>query len=157
MLLFHRDVEAACKKHIKTYHNNCSGFVRAVANELLLLVPGISNNANGQMDWMKLINTPSFQHLGEGKIGEIHAVNWAAQGHFVICGLNSEELQVNRPNRTVNHGHVAIVVGEKGNTGWPLAYWGSLGGSAGNRESLSKSFRTSDRENISYFGYRVPK
>ena len=57
MMLFKKDVEAACKKHFEEHKNNCSGFVRAVADELIILVPGISSNANGQIDWMRLINT----------------------------------------------------------------------------------------------------
>jgi len=157
MYLFKRDVEASCKKHIDKHKKNCSGFIRAVASDLLILIPGISQNADGQVEFMRLINTPDFQHLGDGQAGEIRAVNWASDGHFVICGMRSPELQTHRPGRTINHGHVAVVVDGLGKTGWPLAYWGSLGGSPGIRESLSKSFRLSDRSAISYFGHIIPR
>lgn len=157
MLLFERDVKKACEKHYENHQSNCSGFIRAVAKELLVLIPGITSNADGQVTFMKLINTPSFRHLGDGQKGELEAVRWASSGDFVICGMKSTDLQTNRPGRTVKHGHVAIVVGGWSPTKWPLAYWGSLGGSGGKNASLSKTFRAADRPSISYFGYRLPR
>lgn len=153
--LFERDVEASCKKNIEIHKNNCSGFIRAVVNDLLILVPGISSNADWQVEFMRIIETPSFRHLGNGQSGEFEAVKQAGLGNLVLCGMKSEELQENRPKQNVRHGHVAVVVDGWGKTGWPLAYWGSLGSKEGIRASLSKSFRGADRPSISYFVYNI--
>ena len=158
--LIERDVEASCKRMltIKDNEHNCSAFVRAVADNLMLFVPGTSGNANVQLDFMKFVSTVPgmFSLLGRGRVAEPRAVTAAGQGALVICGATSEELQQNREG-LVNHGHIAIVVDGWGASGWPLAWWGQLGGTAGRRESLSKCFRASDRALISYFAYSAPE
>lgn len=157
--LIDRDVEASCKRVLPTNDNehNCSGFVRSVADDLLLLVPGASANADGQLDFMQLIGSVPgvFSFLGRGRLAESRAVTAAQQGALVICGMTSAELQRNRKEK-IRNGHVAIVVNGWSSNGWPLAWWGQKGGTAGRREGLSKCFRAGDRASISYFAYSAP-
>lgn len=150
-----RDVEASCKKLIDDHAQNCSGFIRAVAADLMIFIPGISGQADGQIEFQRLVGAPNGKALGTGQGAEAAALRWAADGHLVIAGMTSSELEANRPGRTVSHGHVAIVMDGKGATGWPLGYWGQLGGTPGKRESLSTCFRRADRAQLSYFGYRI--
>jgi hypothetical protein len=100
-----------------------------------------------------------MRYLGDGPSAEVEAVQLAEGGDLVICGMTKMELQANRPKKTINHGHVAVLVGGWGKTGWPLAYWGSYGddGVPGRNESLSISFRATDRKTIHYFAFSVPK
>lgn len=154
--LIDRDVPTSCLRQINVNGNehNCSGFVRAVADDLMLFVPGVSSNADGQIEVMDLISrSPGiFGLLGRGRVAEPLAVVAAANGAFVICGMTTAELQKNRTKKVTN-GHVAIVTGSWASTGWPNAWWGQLGGTPGRNESLSKCFRASDRESIRYFAY----
>jgi hypothetical protein len=101
-------------KLIQTYKEDCSGFVRAVANDLMLLVPGVSGNADDQVDFMGMllkqsavVTNSTMRYLGDGKSVEGEAVKLAESGNFVVCGLTSKELQTNRPKEKVSHGHVA--------------------------------------------------
>ena len=155
--LIEHDVQASCARKIKVDDNqhNCSGFVRAVSDDLMLLVPGVFANADGQLDFMEMISrTPGiFWSLGKGRVAEPRAVTAAKTGAFVVCGMSSSELQKNRPDKNVYNGHVAIVVGSWAATGWPNAWWGQKGGTPGRSESLSKCFRHLDREGIRYFAY----
>ncbi len=156
--LLTRNVEDACKRKLEVDDNehNCSGFVRAVADDQMLFVPGVSGNADSQVEFMELIaGIPRlFYFIGTGRSAEVDAVNSAGLGNFVVCGMTSRELQKNRKD-TVNHGHVALVANGWGATGWPLAWWGQKGGKPGKRESLSKCFRATDRDMIKYFAYLV--
>lgn len=156
--LFTRNIDDACKRKLEVDGNehNCSGFVRAVADDQMLFVPGVSGNADAQVEFMELIaGIPRlFYFLGKGRSAEVDAVDSAGRGHLVICGMTSRELQKNRKG-TVNHGHVAIVADGWGDTGWPLAWWGQKGGKPGRRESLSKCFRAADRDAIKYLSYIV--
>jgi len=154
MKLFERNVEKTCQAKLDQYAKNCSGFVGAVATDLLVLVPGMSSLADDQVFFMRAIATPLFRQLGSGRTGELRAVASAAEGNFVICGITSTELQKSR-SKPVSHGHVAVVANGWATSGWPLGYWGSLGGMPGRRESLGKSFRESDRPIISYFSYLI--
>jgi hypothetical protein len=160
MLLITRNVKGSCMKLIEAWKDNCSGFVRAVADDLMLFVPGISGNADEQVDLMTLLLKPgatSMRCLGDGKSTEPEAVQLADGGDFVICGMTSQELQVNRPNKKVKNGHVSVLIGGFAKTGWPLGYWGSEGGAAGKGESLSLSFRATDRDSIHYFAISIPR
>jgi hypothetical protein len=69
--------------------------------------------------------------------------------------MSIREMKANRIPQIVRHGHVAIVMPGFGPSGWPLAYWGSKGGTSGANESLSLSFRQQDRDTIHYFAYII--
>lgn len=117
MNLVTRDVEASCRKLLDKYKDNCSGFVRAVSDDLMLYLPGASGNATEQVDFMKLLlgsharTIDSLKYLGDGKSAEPDAVRLAKEGNFVVCGMTQKELQRNRAGKTVANGHVAVVVG----------------------------------------------
>jgi hypothetical protein len=153
-------------KLIETYKDDCSGFVRAVADDLMLFVPGVSRNADDQMDFMgmllkqpSLVPNSTMRHLGDGMSVEPEAVQLAEDGNFVVCGLTSKELQTNRPKQNVTNGHVAVLTGGWGKTGWPLGYWGhkGKGEAAGRNESLSLSYRATDRKLIHYYAFLISK
>ncbi len=159
--LISRNVDESCNRVLDIAHNaqNCSGFVRAVADDLMLFVPGLSGVADDQVSTMSIFTSIRgsprlFFGLGRGRQAEDKAVAAAARGGFVVCGMTSAELQTNRKFR-VQNGHVAIVVGGRGPTGWPLAWWGQKDGIPGRRESLSKCFRAADRPSIHYYLYLV--
>jgi len=154
--LVDRNVESACARMLDIDDNehNCSGFVRAVAGDLMLFLPGASGNADGQVEFMELIaDIPRlFYLIGSGRPAELDAVNYATRGSFVVCGMTSAELQKNR-RKKVSNGHVAIITSGWSSSGWPVAWWGQKGGDPGKRQSLSKCFRASDRPFIKYFAY----
>jgi hypothetical protein len=156
--LINRNIEDACARKLLVDDNehNCSGFVRAVADDQMLFIPGLSGNADSQVEFMELIGSIPrlFYFIGAGRSAELDAVSNASRGNFVIGGMTSGQLQKNRKT-PVSHGHVAIIANGWGDSGWPLAWWGQKGGSPGKRESLSKCFRAADRELIKYFAYLV--
>jgi hypothetical protein len=157
--LISKDVEAACSRSLPGNEHDCSGFVRAVAANLMVFLPGASGNASSQVDFMRFVReVPAlFRDLGSGSAVEDVAVEQARLGNFVVCGLTADEL--NRESsrkaqkKVVNNGHVAVVAPATGSGGWPLAWWGQLGGSPGRRQTLSKCFRAGDRSSIHYFVY----
>jgi hypothetical protein len=150
-------VKDSCKKVLKDFEHDCSGFVRAVADDLLLFVPLAPGQADDQVEFMRLIASAPrlFFAVGDGQSAESDAVDLARSGSFVIAGMTSEELNENptRAKKKTGHGHVALVTGGWGPTGWPLGYWGQYGGKPGYGRSLSECFRAADRPRIHYFAY----
>jgi hypothetical protein len=154
-----RDVEKSCIEMIKIEENqkHCNVFVQAVARDLMIFLPGASGNANWQVDFMDFIGElpQLFYKVGRGQEAESGALDYARRGQFVVCGVNSSDLNKNptRAKHKTTHGHVAVVMADRGGTGWLLAYWGQENGTPGRRESLSKCFRAGDRKMINYYAY----
>jgi hypothetical protein len=127
--LINRNIEGSCERKLGIDDNehNCSGFVRAVADDLMLFVPAVSGNSDSQIRFHDDDRGYSKAFLGIGRSAEFDSVTYASRGSFVICGMTSSELQKNR-KKTVKNGHVAIVVSGWSNAGWPLAWWGQKNG-----------------------------
>jgi hypothetical protein len=95
-----------CELYWPKYYNDCSGFVKAVAEKNGVFLSG---NANDIVQY----TSNSWTCLANG----IEAANAASKGKFVIAGLAA----------TTGHGHVVIVVpGQPANGRYPYAYWGTL-------------------------------
>src|ERR1700690_483070 len=117
--------------------NDCSGFVRDVAERLGLNLEG---NADAlvdpfRRDWRTLDTLPQVVH----EVGS---------GRLVVAGLRSDE---HKPKR--QHGHVVVIVAG------PLYYgkyprcWGGGIGSAQSKEtkSVGEVWNQADRDSVSYF------
>lgn len=123
---------AVCERDWNAHKSDCSGFVKAVAKDLGIVVIG---QANGIIDslgtnWMKVPN------------GSM-AASFAAQGHFVIAGLKAN------PN-----GHVVVVVKGPLNRGlYPTAYWGTLHGVGKKDTTINWAWTKHDLAKVGYFMY----
>jgi hypothetical protein len=149
-------VVTACEKVWEAYKHDCSGFVNAVARELLVFMPG----STGLADWMTWMisnwlpgSTSKFQSIGSGRLAIVKAVEQADLGHLIIAGLTHDEINSARriPEKFTEHGHVVVVTPGIGKTGWPRGYWGTLGGLGCKDESLSATFRHGLKEKVHYF------
>jgi hypothetical protein len=134
------DIVAACRKHFDEHSDNCSGFVRAVANELGYSLTG---NADGILDQIE---------KGWTKIDRLKAIDAVKAGTLVIAGLKSSE---HDPPR--NHGHVAVVVdGSLYNGKYPLVWGGSIGSAQSpGTKSVGEVWRKSDRDAVRYYRPKV--
>jgi hypothetical protein len=125
-------VIAACEREWPHQLHDCSGFVRAVARDMGVLLTGQADNI------VDFIDTHWRDPGSEGFASE-----WADAGFLVIAGLRGDEQQV--PNA---HGHVVIIVPGTSNTGHALGYWGRFHGTGMKQASISLAWRAADLENV---------
>lgn len=126
----------ACELHWTEHQGNCSGFVKAVAAELGVVLSGQAN------DIVKHISA-NWWSIESG----IEARNWAEAGYLVVGGLEAQ------PN-----GHVVIVVpGPLAHGKYPTAYWGRLGSSGKKNTTINYSWNSSTRDKVIYCGTLVTK
>jgi hypothetical protein len=136
---------------------NCSGFVKAVCDGLGVamsagqadaIVAYFRDSTNG---WTAITD----QKDGSGNVTqrkEEGAKEAADNGNLVLCGLTSAELGA-------ANGHVAVIISaalifsSSNNDYYPVAYWGTLGGTGGANECLSYSFGTGDIDRVTYFSF----
>lgn len=122
-----------CETHWQKHKSDCSGFVKAVANDLSI---PLSGNADDITDY--LLGLPTQTTDGAT------ASRWAAQDNLVIAGLKGSE---HLPPR--QHGHVVIVVpGELAHGKYPVAYWGTLGSEGKKRTPLNWAWNHNDRDRL---------
>ena len=127
----------ACEACFAAHANDCSGFARAVANQLGMTLNGL---ANAIVDTLR--NDPNWTSLPDG----VTASQSAAAGKLVIGGLKGSE-QAN-PDE---HGHVVIVVsGPLAHGKYPSAYWGRLGGGGAKDKTINWAWRAEDRDRVTY-------
>ncbi len=72
----------------------------------------------------------------------------------MVAGLRGDEQATPDP-----HGHVVIVVGgplDPTHGKYPHAYWGSLGGTPGQDETLNYAWVAADRDRITYAATDIP-
>src|SRR6185503_81191 len=114
----------------------CNVFAIAVARRFDIKLSGKANHIFSQMQ-----KSPGIS-LGRCKSGAQAAAAWAEQGWLVVAA-SYDDLGSGDPNQ--GHGHVAIVVardaaGAKKNQAVdqpPLAFWGNLGGTPHQNESIT--------------------
>jgi hypothetical protein len=136
-------VKDACEACFAAHANDCSGFARAVANQLGVALNGL---ANAIVD--TLGNDPGWMPLEDG----VAASESAAVGKLVLGGLKGSE-QAN-PDE---HGHVVVVVaGPLAHGEYPSAYWGRLGGGGKENATINFAWRAEDRDNVSYAAHDIP-
>jgi hypothetical protein len=141
-------VIAQCAIEFKSNSDDCNKFVKAVCAAFFEpdLFTGPDMNANAIVE--ELRSSGDWMSVGTSHAGAIKA---AQDEKIVIAGMTSAELGS-------NHGHLAIVVGDPGQTSGnvivPICYAGSLNPAARvERERVSATFgATVARESrISYF------
>jgi hypothetical protein len=151
-------VQAACEKHWGPNRGECNKFVQAVADELLVLIPGATSQADLMVwlmkDWLTL--SGSFV-IPRGAHAAHEAIQFANSGskYFVIAGMTSADINLahnwHPPLKGEEHGHVAVVTTGHGTNGWPRGYWGKHGGVGQKDASLSLAFPHRHPELIYYF------
>jgi hypothetical protein len=120
----------ACEQHWGTWKGDCSGFVKAVAAEVGIILTGQAN------DIVTQIQNEPWNTLADG----VEAKMQAEEGLLVIGGLQERD-----------HGHVVVVVpGELNRGQYPTAYWGRLGGEGKKNSTINWSWKASDRDKVIY-------
>lgn len=132
------DIVAACQKWYSSFSNDCSGFVRAVTEEL---GHPVSGNANGIMN--ELASSRAWESIDRAA-----AVEAVKTGALVIAGLKSSE---HNPAR--NNGHVVIVIdGPLYRNTYPLVWGGSIGNAQSRgTKTVGEVWNRSDRDAVKYY------
>jgi len=127
----------ACEAEFDAHSHDCSGFVKAVAEDLGITLSGMADdivNEIQQAPWTKLTDG-------------IDAKNKADQGMFVIGGLQDTP-----------HGHVVVVVtGPLARGLYPTAYWGRLGGTGMKNTTINWAWNKADRDRVTYACLTLPQ
>lgn len=127
----------ACEAKWNTWKSDCSGFLKAVAQELGVAMS--AGQANGIVDWLD--NSSTWLRLGTDKASaNLHA----NQGFFVVGGSKSS-----------GHGHVAIIV-SGGSSARPNGYWGRLGTIGKKNESITWSWGQAALPDVKFYAIRLP-
>lgn len=128
-------INKLCEKHWGFYKNDCSGFVKAVAKDLNVMLTGQANDIVDQ------IQKKPWIVLKDGK----EADKDARLGKFVIGGL-----------KATGNGHVVVVVpGVLAHGKYPTAYWGSIAGLGRKKTTINYSWRVSVRDEVIYASYTI--
>jgi hypothetical protein len=138
----------ACNAVWEANKSNCSGFVRAVASPLGVTLFDDGDDADSIVD--KLTSAPDWGALPDLPTVEANA----SAGWFIIAGMKSTEFATPRAN-----GHVIVVVqgDDPNHPGFPMAYWGMLGGVGQENSSIRNTFNVhQDLPNVHYFGIQLP-
>ncbi|HLJ29461.1 MAG TPA: hypothetical protein VKY85_22320 [Candidatus Angelobacter sp.] len=136
-----------CEHEYPANKDDCNKFVKAVSQDLgvTLFQPGddadkIVQRLLDAADWVRL-------QPGDG----VGAKAKADAGLYVIAELKGAD---HNPPR--KHGHVAVVVsGPLAKGKYPTAYWGSLDGTPGRRQTLNFAWTANDRDKVEYFAKRL--
>jgi hypothetical protein len=125
-----------CEAEFNAHGNDCSGFVKAVANDLGIVMTGQAN------DVVDAIQTAPWTALGDG----VAAKSKADLGFFVVGGL-----------KDTPHGHVVVVVqGPLAQGKYPTGYWGRLGGTGKKNTTINWAWDPDDRDNVTYAFRALP-
>lgn len=139
---------ATCEANWDANKSDCNHFVKAVAVALGVTIFSDGDNADAIMD--KLSGA-----VGWNLIGDLPTVEAdATAGMFIIAGLKSADFTPPRAN-----GHVVVVVqgDDPNHPGYPMAYWGMLGGVGQKDSSIRNSFTpNTDLPNVKYYGTTLP-
>lgn len=136
-------VTDACEACFAAHANDCSGFARAVANQLRVTLSGLANEIVDTLG-----DSADWTVLADG----VAAAQSAAAGKLVIGGLRGDEQANPDP-----HGHVVVVVaGPLAHGKYPSAYWGRLGGGGMKDQTVNWAWRQEDRDNVTYAAHEIP-
>jgi hypothetical protein len=130
-------VTQACEACFDEHKSDCSGFARAVAEQVGVTLTGLADQIvdtiRGGGDW---------RPLADG----VAAAASAHNGKLVIAGLKGSEQTNPDP-----HGHVVVVVdGPLARGTYPSAYWGKLGGVGAKDQTINFAWNAGDRDRVSY-------
>jgi hypothetical protein len=136
-----------CHTNWDANKDDCNYFVKAVADALGVTLFSSGDNADAIID--KLANASGWSLIpSTPDLSTVEAD--ASAGQFIIAGLKSGDFNPPR-----NNGHVVIVVkgDDSAHPGFPLAYWGKLGGTGAEDSSIRNSFIPDvDLPNVKYYG-----
>ncbi|HTH99372.1 MAG TPA: hypothetical protein VL752_00380 [Acidisoma sp.] len=136
-------VRDACETCFPDHKDDCSGFVRAVGSKLGVVVAGLANDIV-----MTIRAGGTWTTLPDGAA----AASSAKAGKLVLAGLRGDEQFEHS-----NHGHVAVVVdGPLAHARYPSAYWGKLGGTGAENETINWAWNTHDRDRVTYAACDIP-
>ena len=135
-------VKDACEACFEAHADDCSGFARAVADQLGVPLSGLANDIidtiRGGRGWVP---------LADG----VDAAQAAKDGKFVIGGLKGSDQAARSP-----HGHVVVVVaGPLAHGAYPSAYWGRLGGGGRMDMTVNWAWNAADRDRVFYAGHEI--
>ena len=136
-------VKDACEACFDAHSGDCSGFARAVAQQLGVTLTGLANDIvdtiRGGAPWTV---------LADG----IAASQQATAGKLIIGGLKGSEQANPDP-----HGHVVVVVaGQPLAHGlYPFAYWGKLGGVGDKDQTVNWAWNVNDRDKVTYAAHDI--
>ncbi len=129
-------VIAAAEREWSSHRSDCSGFVRAVAQDLGIPLGGLANHLvdmwNSDPGWIKL----GHDHQRASLL--------AAQGYLVVAG-----------RKETAHGHVVIIVPGTSAHGDAVGYWGRLGGIGEKHKGLGFAWKRSDLSTVQYFAIPI--
>lgn len=140
----HAKIIAACEKHFDAHKDNCSGFVKAVVNELTgkILLTGQANDIYDQLQKSPWLT------IGTGLTAQIIAGAKAAEGELVIAATKSQ-----------GHGHVAVIVdtntANKTTSSKAIGYWGRLGSAGHKYMPISHSWSPAKFDTIFFAYYKL--
>jgi hypothetical protein len=130
-------VRQACEQCFEAHKADCSGFARAVADELGVPLQGLAD---------QIVETLRTSHDWTPLPNGIAAIKSAQAGKFVIAGLKGSEQAHPDP-----HGHVVVIVdGPLERNAYPSAYWGKLGGTGEKDKTINWAWAAGDRDHVSY-------
>jgi hypothetical protein len=124
-------VIAACEAEWDRWKSDCSGFAKAVARRLGIVLSG---QANSMIDSLEA--SSRWVSLSADKKA---ASARAQMGYLVIGGLKAR-----------GHGHVVIVV-KSANAGYPIAYWGRFGAVGKKRTAINWSWNRADLSRVRFY------
>lgn len=128
----------ACESDWEAHKNDCSGFLKAVAHDIGIVLTG---QANDIVD--HIANSPwtSLDHDG------VAAKTKAELGLFVVAGLKDT------PN-----GHVVVITpGPLAHDKYPTGYWGKLHGVGQKNATINWAWNAEDRDKVVYAFIPVPR
>jgi len=130
----------ACEGEFQNHIADCSGFAKAVAHDLGIVLTGMAN------DIVDEIQAAPWTVLADG----LAAKTQADAGYFVIGGL-----------KDTPHGHVVVVVPgplDAAHHKYPTAYWGSIRGAqfAAKDKTVNWAWDAADRDRIIYACLTLP-
>jgi len=139
-----KNVVDACKRHWESHKSDCSGFVKAVAAELGVILTGDADSIVGAIEE----GGSNWLSVRDG----VEAKNKADAGYFVIGGLKGKDHA-----KACKHGHVVVVVpGNLAHGKYPTAYWGSLrDGKAKKNATMNWSWEKGDRDKVVYAAHTL--
>ena len=125
-----------CEEFFDAHSNDCSGFLKAVATSLGIVVTGMAN------DLVDEIQASPWTLLPDG----IAAKAQADAGFFVVAGL-----------KDTPHGHVVVVVtGPLAHGKYPTAYWGRFGAVGMKKATTNFAWNAGDRDRVIYAFMALP-
>ncbi|SMC24972.1 hypothetical protein SAMN02745857_02023 [Andreprevotia lacus DSM 23236] len=127
---------AACESNWDAWKSDCSGFLKAVASDLGVLLQG---NANAIGNYLE--NAADWQNLGTDKATAQMRAN---SGMLVVGSLNAS-----------GHGHVVVIVATDAAHVQPVGYWGRFGSVGRKNTTINYSWNNADLAQVKFYARTI--